>query len=603
MKVSPLKSLNKYLIKYKWRLFGGFIFIVLSNWFNLYPAKIFRNAIDVVTDTLRVYPLFKSSTIENAYYEQLVSGFVLFGVALIGFALAKGLFTFFMRYTIIMMSRHIEYDLKNEIYNHYQELDISFYKENKTGDIMNRIGDDVSKVRMYLGPSIMYLVNLIVLFILVIGTMIEINAELTLYVLLPLPVMSLVIYFVSKHINIKSERVQAQLSSIFSLTQESFSGIRVIKSYNKVEDTIGNFNNEAESYRQKAMDLVKTESLFHPVILFLPVLSTLITIYAGGIKVVDGEITYGNIAEFVIYINLLTWPVASLGWVTSLIQRASASMQRINEFLDTEPKIKNPTETPLKVNGDIEFKNVSFTYPENGIQALKNVSFKIPEGGTLAIIGKTGSGKSTIINLLNRIYDVTEGEILVDGKNIKSLNLFDLRRQIGAVPQDVFLFSETIKNNISFGIHDDDISSEVLDKSVIQAAKDAVVHKNIIGFDEGYDTKVGERGVTLSGGQKQRISIARAIIRAPRILIFDDCLSAVDTETEEAILNNLKRIMTNRTTILVSHRVSTIKHANHIIVLDNGQILEEGNHAALLDVNGVYRDLFQKQRLESENKD
>jgi ATP-binding cassette subfamily B protein len=600
MKESPLKSLNKYLLKYKWRLFAGIVFIILSNWFNLYPAKIFRNAIDVVTDTLRVYPLFEDSSLQQHYYEQLVSGFVLFGVALIAFAVTKGLFTFFMRYTIIMMSRHIEYDLKNEIYNHYQELDISFYKENKTGDIMNRIGDDVTKVRMYLGPSIMYLANLIVLFVLVIGTMIDINSELTLYVLLPLPVMSIIIYFVSKHINLKSERVQSQLSNIFSLTQESFSGIRVIKSYNKVEDTISNFDQESENYRQKAMDLVKTESLFHPVIIFLPVLSTLITIYAGGIKVVEGEITYGNIAEFVIYINLLTWPVASLGWVTSLIQRASASMQRINEFLHTEPKIKNPSTEPLDVKGEIEFRNISFTYPENDIEALKNINFKIPEGGTLAIIGKTGSGKSTIVNLMNRLYDTTKGEILIDGKNIKEVNLFDLRRQIGAVPQDVFLFSETIKNNICFGVHDGDMNDEELTNAAMQAAKDAVVHENILQFEKGYDTKVGERGVTLSGGQKQRISIARALVKAPKILIFDDCLSAVDTETEEAILTNLKRIMANKTTILVSHRVSTIKHADHIIVLDNGEIVEEGNHEQLLKLKGVYQYLHQKQRLESE---
>lgn len=592
--MKELKSLNKYLIKYKWRLFGGVIFIILSNWFNLYPAKIFRNAIDVVIENLKVYDLFKGSSIESDFYQQLLLSFVFFGVALFAVALIKGVFTFFMRYTIIMMSRHIEFDMKNEIFKHYQDLDISFYKKNKTGDIMNRIGDDVTKVRMYLGPSIMYLVNLLVLFIMVIWTMLAINVSLTLYVLMPLPLMSVIIFYVSKNINLKSEKLQGQLSQIFNLTQETFSGIRVIKSYNKAEDVIGKFDQSSEKYQEDAMSLVKTESLFQPVIIFLPVLSTVITIFAGGIAVINGEISYGNIAEFIIYINLLTWPVASLGWVTSLIQRASASQKRINEFLKTESEIKNKSKESFDLVGDIEFKNVSFTYPENGVLALKNISFKIPKGKTLAILGKTGSGKSTIINLLFRMYDVSNGEILVDGKPLHLVNLDDLRRQMGVVPQEVFLFSDSIKNNICFGIHDEETDEILLDK-VIQSAKDAAIHDNIIGFNKGYETVLGERGITLSGGQKQRVSIARALIKSPSVLIFDDCLSAVDTETEEEILNNLKRIMNDKTTIVVSHRISTIKHADHIIVLENGEIVEEGNHEELVLNKGYYQDIYKKQ--------
>lgn len=574
----------------------GVLFIILANWFNLYPAQIFRNAIDIVVESLNTYQLTEGSSIQAELYEDLITSLVLFACALIAVALIKGIFTFFMRYTIIMVSRFIEYDLKNDIYDQYQKLDTSFYKSNKTGDIMNRIGDDVSKVRMYLGPSIMYLFNLVVLFTLVITTMVNINAELSLYILLPLPIMSITIYFVSKWINIKSERVQRQLSKIFSLSQETFSGIRVIKAYNKSDDTIEQFNLEAETYKNKAMSLVKTESLFHPIILFLPVLSTLITIYVGGLEVIAGNITYGNIGEFVIYINLLTWPVASLGWVTSLIQRAIASQTRINEFMNQVPKIQNLNSNQTPIKGEIEFKNVSFTYPESGIQALKNISFKVKQNETLAVIGKTGSGKSTIIQLLNRLYDCDDGEILIDGIPIQNLNLNDLRASIGCVPQDIFLFSDTIANNISFGTFGNDSKNNIND--IKWAAKQAAVHENISGFKDGYYTKVGERGITLSGGQKQRISIARALLKNPQILMFDDCLSAVDTETEEIIVNNLKTIMANKSTILVSHRVSSIQHANHIIMLNEGEIIEEGNHQSLMALNGEYKNLYEKQLVE-----
>ena len=458
---------------------------------------------------------------------------------------------------------------------------------------MNRIGDDVSKVRMYLGPSIMYLINLVVLFCFVIYTMVSINAQLSLYILLPLPVMSITIYYVSKLIGQKSERVQKQLSRIFSFSQETFSGIRVIKAYNKTSKTLIDFNIEAEAYKDKAMSLVKTEALFHPIILFLPVLSTLITIYIGGLEVIEGNITYGNIGEFVIYINLLTWPVASLGWVTSLIQRAVASQKRINEFLEQEPKIINPTTNKIDIQGNIEFKNVHFEYPESGIKALHNISFSIKCGKTLAIVGKTGSGKSTIVQLLSRLYDVNKGEILIDGEKINKINLNSLRSQTGSVPQEVFLFSDTIANNISFGTYGNETKSNI--NKVKWAANQAVVSENIEKFTKQYYTKVGERGVTLSGGQKQRISIARALLKNPKILIFDDCLSAVDTETEEKILKNLKTLMKDKTTIIVSHRISSIKHADHIIFIDNGQIIEEGTHESLLELGSNYFDLLQKQ--------
>lgn len=574
----------------------GVFFIILANWFNLYPAKIFRTSIDVVVETLKSYNVLEGSKIQESVYNDLVKSLLLFAGVLFGVALIKGVFTFFMRYSIIMVSRFIEYDLKNDIYNHYQKLDTSFYKNNKTGDIMNRIGDDVSKVRMYLGPSIMYLINLVVLFTLVITTMISINAELSLYILLPLPVMSVTIYYVSRLINIKSERVQSQLSKIFSLSQETFSGIRVIKAYNKSEATIDSFNNEAGEYKNLAMNLVKTESLFHPIILFLPVLSTLITIYVGGIEVIKGTITYGNIGEFVIYINLLTWPVASLGWVTSLIQRAIASQKRINEFLKTAPKIQNHNNNEISIKGDIEFKNVGFTYPESDITALSNISFQIKPGKTLAIVGKTGSGKSTIVQLLSRLYDVSSGEILIDGNPIEKINLNSLRSQTGSVPQEVFLFSDSIANNISFGTFGKGNSSNI--KEIKWAAEQAVVAENIEQFKDGYETTVGERGVTLSGGQKQRISIARAILKNPSILIFDDCLSAVDTETEEKILDNLKEIMAEKTTIIVSHRISSIKHADHIIHINEGEIIEEGNHETLIEQAGEYKNLYLKQLIE-----
>lgn len=590
--MGELKSLNKYLLKYKYRLFLGFIFIGLSNWFTIYPAQIFRTGLDEMIALISQYNELELESAKELFIDNFKETFIFFALALVGLAVIKGVFTFLMRFTIIMMSRFIEYDLKNEIYKHYQALDTSFYKKNNTGDIMNRIGDDVSKVRMYLGPSIMYLINMAVLFVLIIWTMLSINVKLSLYVLTPLPLMSVIIYFVSINIGRKSEKVQKELSNVYSYTQEAFSGIRVIKSYNKTERSINLFDKAAAAYRDKSMSLIKTESLFHPVILFLPVLSTLLTIYMGGLAVIDGTITFGNIAEFVIYINLLTWPVASLGWVTSLIQRAKASMKRINEFLDTKPSIVNPSQTPLTVDGEIEFKNVSFDYPENGSRALKNISFTVPKGSTLGLVGKTGSGKSTIIQLLGRIYDPYTGDVLIDGKKLSEINLSDYRDQLGAVPQDSFLFSDTISNNIGFGKSTEENNSEEIKK----AASLAEVHDNILRLKDGYDTIVGERGVMLSGGQKQRIAIARALIKEPQILLFDDCLSAVDSETEEKILANLKSTTEGKTAIIVSHRLSGIQHCDHILVLDQGEIIEEGDHQSLMNKKGYYWKTYEEQK-------
>ncbi len=518
-----------------------------------------------------------------------------YGLLIIGTAALMGLFMFFMRQTIIVMSRLIEYDLKNEIYAHYQKLDLNFYKRNNTGDLMNRISEDVSRVRMYIGPAIMYIVNTLGTFVLTIIVMLSVDVKLTLYALLPLPVLAFSIYKVSDVINKKSTKVQRQQSYLSTLSQEAFSGIRVLKSYAKENDNAKNFADESSEYRSVNLSLVKTEALFQPFMITLIGLSTLLTIYIGGIEAINGNITMGNVAEFILYINRLTWPIASLGWVTSLIQRAAASQQRINEFLNTQPEIySKPNSTAAEIEGKIEFKNVSFTYPDSGINALQNISFTLNKGQSLAIIGKTGSGKSTLANLLVRLYDANSGSICIDEKDIRQHSLASLRSQIGYVPQEVFLFSETIANNISFSIN----KTKVTEAVVKQAAKDAAIYDNIKSFTDGFETMVGERGITLSGGQKQRISIARAIIHEPSILIFDDCLSAVDTETEEEILNNLKRIMLNKTCIIISHRVSSVKNADSIIVLDAGKIIEQGNHNELMKKHGSYYELYQKQALE-----
>ncbi len=501
-----------------------------------------------------------------------------------------------MRQTIIIMSRLIEYDLKNEIYQHYQKLDATFYKENNTGDIMNRISDDVSKVRMYLGPSIMYSINLVILFALVVPIMFSINVRLSLYSLIPLPILSIIIYLVSNRINKQSEKVQSKLSDITTISQETYSGIRIIKTYVKENFFSSKLNLENEAYKTHSMNLVKTNAFFFPIMMLLIGLSTILTIYIGGQEYIAGNLKEkGTILQFVIYVNMLTWPVTAIGWVTSIVQRAAASQKRINEFLSTQPKVKNTTIEDLNLDGDIVFKNVSFTYPESGITALKNISFKISHGKTLAIVGKTGSGKSSIINLLLRSYDVNNGEILIDNKNLKDINLNQLKENTGVVPQDVFLFSDTIENNIAFGYK----NSLPNNSKIEEAAKNAAIFNNINELKDGFQTLIGERGVTLSGGQKQRISIARAIIKEPKILIFDDCLSAVDTETEDIILTNLKRIMKHKTSIIISHRVSSVKNGDTILVLNEGEIIEQGTHESLLSAKGNYYETYQTQLLET----
>ncbi len=590
--MKSLFYLNKYLIKYKFRLLFGLIFIVASNLFAIYPAQIIRDAFDEVKYYLTHHALSGQSLLaQYISFSDFSSLLLAFGLLVIVLALLKGLFTFLTRQTIIVMSRKIEYDLKNEIFSHYQDLDMLFYKQNNTGDLMNRISEDVSKVRMYLGPGIMYSINLIVLFVLVVGTMLSINVKLTLYVLTPLPVLSVLIYVVSNRINKQSMRVQQQQSWLSTLAQETFSGIRVLKSFRKEAMINEKMETGSNTYKQLMMDLVKTQALFHPLMILLIGLSTILTVYIGGKEAIAGNITVGNIAEFVIYVNMLTWPVTAIGWVTSIIQRAAASQERINEFLNTKPHIVNPTTAPFIFNGKISFKNVSFTYPDSGIQALKNISFEIEKGQTLAIIGRTGSGKSTLANLIMRMYDADSGEILIDNKPITSINLFDYRKSAGVVPQEVFLFSDTIANNIAFGCTDYIPTREQIE----QAAKDAVIYDNIMHFPNGFETMLGERGVNLSGGQKQRIGIARAIIKNPSLLLFDDCLSAVDTETEEQILHHLKRIMKGKTSVIISHRISSIKNADKIIVLENGKIVEQGTHQELLSAKKQYFELFQKQ--------
>jgi len=508
------------------------------------------------------------------------------------FSLLKGLFLFFTRQSIIVMSRKIEFDLKNEIFSKYQELSISFYKKNKTGDLMNRISEDVTKVRMYLGPAIMYSINVSVLFIMVISFMIYKNLILTLYVLFPLPILSLIIYKVSSIINKKSEITQQKQSKITSFVQEAFSGIRVLKAYNKKEYFLDVYKEETNNYKQASLDLALVNSLFLPTIIFLIGLSTVITIYLGGIKTIHKELDYGDIVQFIFYINMLTWPFASIGWVSSLVQRAAASQKRINEFIKIEEKVINDGVQALEEITEIEFKNVSFKYPSTSDLVLKNINFKLTSGMTLGIFGKTGCGKSSLAQILCRLYEINSGEILINGSSVNDIKLSDFRKKIGYVPQDVFLFSDTIKNNIAFGLNKTDYDF----KDVQSAAKKAGLSSEIENFSNAYETKIGERGVTLSGGQKQRISIARALARNPQLLIFDDCLSAVDSETSKKIQKSLN--VNKSLAIHISHKISNISHCDHIIVLDNGQISEEGNHKKLVEKKGFYYEIFKKQQIE-----
>ena len=592
--MNALKHLNKYFYKYRIRLLLGIVFVITQNFFALYPAQLVRKAIDMVIALKNAGRATDSSTIVSITHAILIILLVIVGVAI-----ARGILMFMMRQTIIVVSRRIEFDLKNEIFHQYQRLSLSFYRRNNTGDLMNRISEDVSRVRMYLGPAVMYTINLAFLFILIIVSMLNVNVKLTLYVLAPLPLLSLSIYWVSDIMNRKGEEVQEQQSKLSTFVQEAFSGIRVIKSFVKEEQSVTDFAVESEHYKNQSLSLAKVNAMFFPLMLLLVGLSTLLTVYFGGKEVIAGRITTGNIAEFIIYVNMLTWPVASLGWVTSIVQRAAASQERINEFLRLEPEIVSTEEKPVDMRGKIEFHDVSFVYADSGIKALDHVSFKIEEGKSLAVLGKTGSGKSTLANLLLRMFDPTSGKILIDNRDISQISLAFLRQQIGYVPQDVFLFSDTIEHNIEFGLTNG-VTPVERKRLAVEAAKQAVIYENIMEFSKNFETMIGERGITLSGGQKQRISIARAIIRKPKILLFDDCLSAVDTKTEEHILNNLKEVMKNKTSIIISHRVSSVKHADQIIVLDAGKVVEQGNHDSLLTEKGMYFELYEKQLLEEE---
>lgn len=581
--MKALQYLNKYFFKYKWRLISGVLITIVSKIFSLQVPSIVGNSLNTVEQYL------KGAIVDvNQVKADLFKNILL----ILGATILAGMLTFLMRQTIIVMSRMIEFDLKNEVYRQYQRLSLNFYKQNRTGDLMNRISEDITKVRMYFGPAIMYTVNMVVVFIIGFSQMIKIDLKLTLYTLMPFPILSLSIFILSKQINKRSTIVQQYLSKLTTYSQEIFSGINVIKSYGIEQSVTKNFVELSGVSKEKNISLYKVQALFFPLMILLIGLSNILVLYIGGSRYISGEIQIGVIGEFILYVNILTWPVAVVGWVTSMVQQAEASQQRINEFLKEVPEIKNLTAKKTKIKGKIRFKNVSLIYEDTNIKALDNLSFSVEKGKTLAILGKTGSGKSTIVNLLARLYDATQGNILIDDKPIEQYNLYHLRESIGFVSQESFLFSDTIANNIRFG------NEDATEQQIIEAAKNVAVHKNIIGFKNGYETVLGERGVTLSGGQKQRIAIARAIIKKPTIFVFDDCLSAVDTETEEEILLNLNKISSQKTTFIVSHRVSSVKNADKIIVLDKGKIIQQGTHNELLSEKGYYKFLYDKQLYE-----
>lgn len=581
--MKELQYINNYFFKYKRQLLIGILITVLSKFLTLKIPQIIGDSLNVVEE----YQNGEITNLEEVKHQLFINILLIVGVAL-----CSGFFTFLMRQTIIVTSRLIEFDLKNEIYQQYQRLSLNFYKKNRTGDLMNRISEDVSKVRMYVGPAIMYSINMIVLFAVGFTQMISIDVKLTMYTLIPFPLLSISIFILSKVIHKRSTIVQEYLSKLTTFNQEFFSGINVVKSYGIETSVIKDFDKIANESKEKNIHLQKANALFFPLMILLIGISNLFVIYIGGTQYINGEIQFGTIIEFMLYVNILTWPVAVVGWVTSMVQQAEASQARINEFLKEIPEIQNTNTFSSELNGNVTFKNVTFTYDDTNITALKNISFTVKSGETLAILGKTGSGKSTIIELISRLYDTKIGSVLLDEIPIKEVNLNAVRSQIGFVPQDPFLFSESIEENIKFG------KESATKEEIISAAKNADVHDNIINFPNGYKTILGERGVTLSGGQKQRISIARAIIKEPKILIFDDCLSAVDTETEEKILSNLEIISKNITTFIVSHRVSSAKKADKIIVLNDGEIIQKGTHNDLIHIDGYYKSLYEQQLLE-----
>lgn len=584
--MKELQYLNKYFIKYKFQFLIGIFITIVAQVFSLFTPELIGNSIKSVEEFHRT-----GNTSAEVIKGELLNNILL----IIATTLIAGALTFLMRQTLIVMSRHVEFDLKNEIFRQYENLSQNFYKQNRTGDLMNRISEDVGKVRMYVGPAVMYALNTVIRFGVVITHMIIISPELTLYTLLPLPILAYSIFKISTEINTRSTLYQQNLSKLSTFTQEMFSGVRVIKAYSLEKQKQADFTTLSRDSQAKNMSLAKVNALFGPLMILLIGISNLVVIYVGGRMYIDGRIPdIGVIAQFILYINMLTWPVASLGWISSMVQEAEASQKRINEFLKTQPDIKNNSIEATPVKGDIAFNKVSFTYEDTNITALKNVSFTVNKGETVAILGRTGSGKSTILSLISRLYDVQQGSITVDGKNVEDLNLSSLRNSIGFVPQDAFLFSDSIKNNIKFG------NEYASDEEVFSVSKKAVVHDNIINFNKQYETILGERGITLSGGQKQRVSIARAMIKDAPVLLLDDCLSAVDTETEEAILNNLLDFCRDKTTIIVSHRVSSAKNADKILILEDGEIMQQGTHNELVNLPGYYKELYLKQLSEKE---
>jgi len=587
--MTHLHVLNHFFWKYRWHFFGGIFFVSLSNYFRVLQPQAIREALDLVINNLSLYRNFENSSLQNGLKLILGRQLLLFGLFVLLFAGLMGLFMFFMRQTIIVMSRLMEYDLRKEIFEHYQVLDLAFYKRNKTGDLMARITEDVNKVRMYLGPAILYGINLISLFVFVIYAMINVSLELTLFCLIPLPILSISIYYVSELIHKKSEEIQQQLAVLNNTAQEVYAGIRVVKAYTQENSMLGFFTAQSQQYNKQSVELAKINALFYPLMILLIGISTLITVYAGGTLVVRGGISTGNIAEFVIYVNMLTWPVTSIGWIASIIQQASASQKRINEFLQTKPSILSGNLENFKLKGEIHFKNVSLTYKDTGIKALKNINLHIKSGEKIAIIGKTGSGKSTFAELLLRMYDCTEGEILFDGMHVKMLHLGRLREQIGYVPQDVFLFSESLKENIAFG--HPDASEAKIDEAILNAS----LADEIKTFPNGLNTILGERGITLSGGQKQRVSIARALLKDPEILILDDCLSAVDSHTENQLLTYFQTALKTKTAIIISHRIYAHLNFDKILVFQDGEIAHAGTHDELLKISPYYLDLYERQ--------
>ncbi len=590
--MKQLSYLNKYFFKYRWHLSLGILFVFISNYFRVLQPRIIREALDLVIENIGLFHLYEGFALQSELYGILGKTLLYFGALVLLLALLMGVFMYFMRQTIIVMSRLVEYDLREEIFQHYEKLDLAFYKRNNTGDLMARITEDVSKVRMYLGPAVLYGINLISLFILVIQSMLSVNWELTLYCLAPLPLLSISIYYVSNLINQKSEMIQQKLAKLNSIAQEVYSGIRVVKSYVQEAPMAKYFTKESEEYKEKALGLAKVNALFYPLMLLLIGASTIIVVYIGGLQVAKGAVTPGNIAEFVIYVNMLTWPVTAIGWIASIVQQAAASQKRLNEFLNTQPTITNPIHQATPLKGSIEFDNVVFTYPDTGIHALKNISFNLKPGQKMAIIGRTGSGKTTIADLLVRMYDVTGGAIRIDGTDIRQHDLANLRERIGYVPQDVFLFSDTVSSNIAFG------KADASQADIESHARYAAVYEDIAALPKGFETILGERGVTLSGGQKQRISIARALIKKPDIVILDDCLSAVDTNTEKQILAYFNESLSDKTAIVITHRIYSLLQFDKIIVMDGGKIVEEGSHEELLAQKGYYAELYEKQTLE-----